>query len=874
MLNIGSSAPRLELRTLGVSDLRGPADADCQAVLQQPKRLALLAYLATSSPRRFHRRDSLLAMFWPDLDQDRSRAALRRSLYFIRTALGPDVIAGRGEEEVGVEAAALWCDATAFEQAMDAGDLSTALGLYQGELLSGMYVAGAPEFERWLERERTRLRERASAAAWSLAEAAATGGNNIEGARLARRAATLTPDDEAALRRLMLLLDRLGDRAGALRAFDEFARRMAEEYEMHPSAETADLAEEIRSRPAAPRRRPTEVAPDTIAVFPFSIRGAPALSYLGEGMVDLLATALDGAGNVRTVDPRAMLGYLGREGWRPDDPTFAAAVAAHFGAGLFVLGSVTGVGGQLHAVASLYSDPGTIGATARATADGETELFELVDTLVRQLLAGHSAGPGARLNRLAALTTSSLPALKAYLNGEAALRSGRYFDAMEALQRAVSADGSFGLAYYRLASAAAGSAMPELARQISNDAHRHRERLTGHDRLLLDAQRAWLNGAVAEAEAHYGTITGTYPDEVEAWFLLGDLLFHSNPLRGRSATESREPFERALELEPDHASSLVHLTRVAAIEGRREEAEHLAARAILVSPAGDQVLSLRALLAWMRGDTVEQAAVADELQRSRALTVAVAFSDVALYSGSLAGADAIARGFIQAARSDEMRALCHLLLAHVALARDDQRSAWAELDRAQELNHAHGLATRGLFAALPFVVLSTTQIAATRDALAAWDPASVPRSDFLIFAMHNGLHPHIRLYLLALLDAKLGDTAAAETWAGRLAALPAGADGAALAAHLSRGANAAVAAARGDTLSALNELEGGRSESWFQLTVASPFYSQAYERFLRAGLLAKLGRTREAAGWYGSMAERSPYEIIYRAPAQIEMAKQ
>ena len=92
----------IELRTLGVLDLTGPDGTDCRAVLQQPKRLGLLAYLAVSAPRRFHRRDSLLAVFWPELDQDRARAALRRSLYFIRTALGPGVIEGRGEEEVGI----------------------------------------------------------------------------------------------------------------------------------------------------------------------------------------------------------------------------------------------------------------------------------------------------------------------------------------------------------------------------------------------------------------------------------------------------------------------------------------------------------------------------------------------------------------------------------------------------------------------------------------------------------------------------------------------------------------------------------------------------------------------------------------------------
>ncbi|MEJ2483146.1 MAG: bacterial transcriptional activator domain-containing protein, partial [Gemmatimonadota bacterium] len=63
----------------------------------------------------------------------------------------------------------------------------------------------------------------------------------------ARRAAEYTPFDEAALQRLIRQLDRLGDRAGALRAFDHFARRMEEEYAARPSPETTALVESVRA---------------------------------------------------------------------------------------------------------------------------------------------------------------------------------------------------------------------------------------------------------------------------------------------------------------------------------------------------------------------------------------------------------------------------------------------------------------------------------------------------------------------------------------------------------------------------------------------------------------------------------------------------
>ena len=151
----------LHLQTLGSLDLRDATGEPLDAVLRQPKRLALLAYLAVSSPRRFHRRDTLLALFWPEFDEEHARASLRRALYFLRSALGAETVAGRGDDEVGVPEAALWCDATAMEQLAAEGDDEAALALYRGPLLDGLYVAGASvEFQDWLDRERLRLEVR------------------------------------------------------------------------------------------------------------------------------------------------------------------------------------------------------------------------------------------------------------------------------------------------------------------------------------------------------------------------------------------------------------------------------------------------------------------------------------------------------------------------------------------------------------------------------------------------------------------------------------------------------------------------------------------------------------------------------------------
>ena len=240
----------IQLRTLGGLGLTDPdSRGELRAILVQPKRSALLVYLALANSDRFRRRDTLTGLFWPELDGDHARGALRQALRFLRGELGPDVLVNRGEEEVGVNPEALSCDITAFELACETADWGRAVELYRGDLLAGIFIADvSSEFEHWLERERERLRRRAAVAAWSVVGDAERVGDLARAAPLARRAVQLAPDDEASVRRLMRILDHKGDRAGALSAFEAFRLRLAAEYDAVPSPETEALLANIRKR--------------------------------------------------------------------------------------------------------------------------------------------------------------------------------------------------------------------------------------------------------------------------------------------------------------------------------------------------------------------------------------------------------------------------------------------------------------------------------------------------------------------------------------------------------------------------------------------------------------------------------------------------
>lgn len=245
----------IRLSMLGAVDLRGGDDRLLHGVLAQPKRLALLAYLAAATPRALHSRDTLLSLLWPDLNHEHARAALRQAIYILRGTLGGGVLVTCGDAVIGLDHSRVWCDVTAFDRAIDAGSHAEALTLYGGELLAGFHVSGAPEFERWLDGTRTRLASHAATAAWALTECEERRGDLIGALEWARRLLVLDPDDERALRRVVALLDRLGDRMAALRVYREFSRRIAADYEMEPAPETEALITAICShvrRPVPP----------------------------------------------------------------------------------------------------------------------------------------------------------------------------------------------------------------------------------------------------------------------------------------------------------------------------------------------------------------------------------------------------------------------------------------------------------------------------------------------------------------------------------------------------------------------------------------------------------------------------------------------
>ena len=603
-----------------------------------------------------------------------------------------------------------------------------------------------------------------------------------------------------------------------------------------------------------------------LAVLPFTVRGSGEFSYLGEGMVNLLSTGLDGAGSWRSVDPRAVFSMVSNEGV-PVDLIGGRRIAQRLDADLYVLGNIVEVGGRgLSITASLYREDGGADPIVKASVSGEpTEVFALVDDMAAQLLAGESGASDARLTQIALVTTRSLPALKSYLRGIRALRGSDYQEAADDFYEAIAADSAFALAWYQLSVTADWLLQADVGRDAAEKAVRFADRLSERDRRLLVAMRTGRSGDATEAERLYRGIIGTYPNDVEAWSQLGEILMHFSAYRGFDLEQSREAWERLVALEPDRGGAYVHLARLEASERNLDALDAMAGRVLELAPEGDRALEMRTLQAFSRDDRAAQDLVVVELGSANDDAVAEAAWSASAFIGDPAATERIVRVMIQEPRSVEMRALGYEWLSYNHIAQGHWNRALEELDAMGPIDLVRELETRTLLLVALGLPVDSNALLASRARLLELDGTAVPRSAArgVWFAAHDGLHEHFRLYLLGHVSAALGDEADAMARSDELEDLGSPDGSGSLIADLVRGVRATVAWRAGRIDEAIEQLDALQLEIWHLFASSSAFYSQVNERYLRARALESVGRFDDALRWYGSFDDAGVQAMIF-----------
>ncbi len=267
--------PLVVFRTLGGISLCRLEGDQLQPVFVQSKQLALLSYLCCghrfvdvgrdvrglstpTSQYPYHRRDLLVALFWPERDDAHAHGALRQALHGLREdALGEHVLITRGKTEVGLNHETISCDAGRFAEAIEQGNVEHAVSLYSGGFLTGFHTAGAPEFTRWMETARDRLERAYATGLEQLADEAEQRGDRLSAAEWWRRLSEHDPYNSRIVIRTMEALDAFGARCEALRLVEnhEVLLRRTFGIDLDPQVRaTADRLRNRSSKSPTPRK--------------------------------------------------------------------------------------------------------------------------------------------------------------------------------------------------------------------------------------------------------------------------------------------------------------------------------------------------------------------------------------------------------------------------------------------------------------------------------------------------------------------------------------------------------------------------------------------------------------------------------------------
>lgn len=596
----------IELRTFGEFDIRDASGAPIDDLLRQPKRVALFLYLVLAAPAGMQRRDTLLALFWPDLDTQHGRAALRKSLYVLRGALGTGVLITRGDEEVGIDSTTVNCDARAFRTAANAGHHSEALELYRGEWLPGFHAPDAsPELGRWLDETRETLRGMAAASAWAAAAGEEEHGSTATAIGLAQRAVRLAPGDEPGNRRLIELLGRSGDRAGALRAYDLLATRLAREYEAEPAPETQAAVAAIRDRtgvavvPYSESRRAreplrgaaltpaqgrfsrlliaaavlwlasvgtywlwnrTRPAPDRreggVAVLEFAnLSAASGDEFLGRGLAAETAARLARTAGFRVTAAAA----AGRFRAGADDP---ATIGSALGVAWLVNGSVQRAGDRIRVSVELVRASDGALVWSERFEGGGNDVLAVQDSLSRAV--AQAIAPRLRGEELARLATGPTENPQAFL---------LYLRGIHLLSQRNPTAVAQGIAQFEAAARLDSSFVEALARAGFGYAL-FIDWEWNYEGVSRDSLFALASGAADQALALDSS-------NADTWWLRGFLAMHRE---SGSFAGAREALERALALSPRHAPALHCYGVMEARLGHDSAAQVLLHRALKAEP--------------------------------------------------------------------------------------------------------------------------------------------------------------------------------------------------------------------------------------------------------------------------------------------------
>ena len=615
-----SPSPAVRVKLLGAPALERGDGTPVGGRPAQRHRIALVALLSLAPDRRMSR-DKLVAWLWPEADAERARNLLNVAAYVLRSALGDEALVSAGDElRLGPGVAS---DVAELEAAVRAEEWERAAALGAGPFLDGFFLADAPGFEHWAERERQRLAALHRRAVEALAERAEREGRWADAVEWWTARAADDPLDSRVAVRLIEALEAGGNRAAALRHAADHQRLLAEELGMAPDPALAAAAERLRQTPdrrpstamPAPAGAPVPIDPPSprrrrlrqplrlaaflslagmgaagllvgtrgtapaaaaaadgrsIVVLPFvNMGGDSAGEYFSDGLTEEVITRLSAVPELRTISRTSAMRY------RRSDKALRT-IARELDVTHALEGSVRRMGDRIRITAQLL-DARTDGHLWAQTYDYDpTDAFgaqEAIAAAVAEALEVRLSGEARAL--LGRRGTADPEAHRLYQRGRYVWNTRTQAGHEQALgyfREAIARDSGYADAYAAIADVY-GSAYQLGIWSLTEDQAYSRVKWAAEQALARDAQSADAHTAFA----------------VTLWCK-------------RNWVGAERELRRALELNPGHATARAWYAQLLAGRGRLDEAVRESRRAAERDPFNLTVSLTHGWACWLAGD--------------------------------------------------------------------------------------------------------------------------------------------------------------------------------------------------------------------------------------------------------------------------------
>ncbi|MBO6521629.1 MAG: tetratricopeptide repeat protein [Rhodospirillales bacterium] len=593
------------------------------------KSRMLCAYLAmpVGEPRP---RERLAGLLWSERADEQARGSLRNALTTVRRVLGADAIRVESDQ-VALVPSVVSCDVDRFMVATAQGtaeSLRQAYEIYRGPLLDGL-PEGEEPFDDWLRNERARIDKVAHQALSSLLDSHVVAGEAAAGLDVGNRLISIDPLHEATYRTVMELHTEIGERAQALRIYEDLRRLLANEVGVEPDADTRALADEIRTHAKKPASAPKRVAPaDTagpekvsatpidrpsIAVLPFASLGGDDEAF-ADGIVEEITAALSRVRSFFVIARNSAVTFKDT-----DLPT--SKIAERLGVRYLLTGSVRRGAGRLRIATQLIEADTADHLWSERFEGGDQDIFDLQDRITEEVVGILQptilAAEVGRARRKRPDNLQAYDIVHRAFPHIWAMTEEDNKTALEMLRKAIALDPNYALAYALISWCHAQNITYNWTGDIVTAKERALER--AHEAFRLDLSDPMVLAMLATAESlvrdhdsarvHIDRALRIDPNSAWAWMRSGWIHCY----QGNFET-SIEHFERAWRLSPYDPLNFnlcfgIGLSHFAL--GHDEKAASLIERGLLENP--DAVWANRPLVAvyaWL--DRMDDAKAATE----------------------------------------------------------------------------------------------------------------------------------------------------------------------------------------------------------------------------------------------------------------------